>query len=95
MGDDQPMPGAPGEVTDNKALGRYELVENGHIAFAEYHLEMGRIIFPHTVVPPEIGGRGVGSRLVAGALADARKRGLEVEAPCSFVAAYMRRNPDA
>lgn len=80
-----------GEVTDNRARGRYELEEDGHVAFAEYRLEGDRIVFPHTVVPDELGGRGVGTRLVKAALADARRQGLEVVAQCSFVAAVVKR----
>lgn len=78
-------------VTDNVARGRYELVVDGLTAFAEYRIEGGRMIFPHTVVPPALEGRGIGTRLVKAALADARARGLEPVGQCSFVAAVMRR----
>ena len=73
-------------VTDNVGRSRYELVVDGVTAFAEYRLLGDRIIFPHTVVPPEIGGRGVGGRLVNAALDDAERRELAVVAECSFVA---------
>jgi predicted GNAT family acetyltransferase len=74
--------------------GRYELEVDGHVGFAEYELDGGRIIFPHTVVPREIGGRGVAARLVKAALADAKAQGLTVVPACSYVAAYVRRHPD-
>ena len=45
-----------------------------------------RIICPHTGVPPELGGQGIGSRLVAGALAQVRQAGLTVVPACAFVA---------
>jgi predicted GNAT family acetyltransferase len=38
--------------------------------------------------------RGLGSALVAGALDDARARGLRVVPICPFVDAYIRRHPD-
>ena len=71
--------------------GRYELAVDGHVAFAEYRIEDGRMIFPHTKVPPALEGRGVGTRLVKAALADARARGFEIVPDCSFVAACVRR----
>ncbi len=83
------------DVTDNVALKRFELVVDGLTAFAEYRIEGGRIVFPHTVVPPGLEGRGVGTRLVKAALADARARGLEIVATCSFVAAVLRREARA
>ena len=80
-----------GAVTDNVALGRYELVVDGLTAFAEYRIQGDRMLFPHTVVPPALEGRGVGTRLVKAALAEARTRGLEPVGQCSFVAAVMKR----
>ncbi|MGL4312553.1 MAG: GNAT family N-acetyltransferase [Sphingomonas sp.] len=82
------------EICDNSALHRFELVEDGHLAFAEYRIEAGVITFTHTIVPPEIGGRGVASRLIAAALDSARERGLKVVPQCSFVAAFFDRHPE-
>lgn len=73
-------------VTNNLAQSRYELVVDGVTAFVEYRLAGNRIIFPHTLVPPELEGRGVGGKLVMAALDDAEARGLEIQADCWFVA---------
>jgi len=81
-------------VRDNSDLHRFELVEDGHLAFAEYRIEGGVITFIHTIVPPEIGGRGVASRLIGAALEAASERGLKVVPQCSFVAAYIDRHPE-
>ncbi len=48
----------------------------------------------HTVVPREIGGRGIGTKLVEYLVADARKRGFLIAPHCSFVAAKFDKNPD-
>ncbi len=49
------------EVVDNRARHRFELEADGVIAFAAYHREDGIITFTHTIVPPELQGRGIGS----------------------------------
>ncbi|TGX53599.1 N-acetyltransferase [Sphingomonas gei] len=82
------------DVRDNIDEQRFELTEQGHIAFAEYQIEGDVITFTHTVVPGSLQGMGVGSRLIEGALTDVRSRGLKVRPQCSFVAAYMARHPE-
>jgi uncharacterized protein len=81
-------------VRDNAAQHRFELEADGHAAYLYYRLEPGVITLVHTEVPPALGGRGVGSRLVRGALEAIRLRGLKVAATCPFVAAYMGKHPE-
>ena len=50
------------EVVNNQAQHRYELVVEGHLAATYYKVADGVITFIHTEVPPELGGKGVGSR---------------------------------
>lgn len=83
------------DVKDDPAQHRYELEVDGAVAFAEYRLGEGTIDFVHTLVPPSLEGRGVGSRLAQGALADAKARGLKISARCPFIAGYIRRHPEA
>lgn len=82
-------------IHDNRAASRFELAVDGATAIAAYRREEGRIVFTHTVVPPELEGRGIGTRLIEGALAQVRDEGLAVEPRCAFVAAYLRKHPDA
>ena len=82
------------EVRDNAARSRYELDVDGHIAFLDYRLRGNRIVLVHTEVPTELGGRGVGSALVRGALEAIRQTGLKVVVKCPFVAAYMGKHPE-
>jgi predicted GNAT family acetyltransferase len=82
------------EVRNNTALNRFELEVDGHTAVSYYRLSPGVITFTHTEVPPALGGRGVGSTLVRGALELVRAQGLKVVAKCPFVAAYMGKHPE-
>lgn len=81
-------------VVNNKTQHRYELTVDGHIAATYYEIAGGVITFVHTEVPPELGGKGVGSRLIKGALDQVRVDGLKVIAQCPFVKAYIGKNPE-
>jgi predicted GNAT family acetyltransferase len=82
-------------VRNNEAGSRYELEAEGGIAFAAYGMEDGTIVFHHTIVPEALEGRGIGSALVMGALADVRARGLKVVPLCPFVRGWIERHPEA
>lgn len=83
------------EIHDNREGSRFELAVEGHIAFAAYERTNDRIVFTHTIVPRELAGRGVGTRLIEGALAQVRDEGLKVVPQCAFVAAYLTKHPEA
>ena len=66
------------DVIDNKADHRFELEVEGHLATEHYKLDGNVITFEHTDVPKELGGKGVGSKLVQGALDQVRAAGLKL-----------------
>ena len=74
---------------------RYELLLEGeHAGELIYRERGGKVVaFLHTEVEPSLERRGLGSKLVAGALDDARERGLRVVPLCPFVEAYVHRHP--
>jgi len=81
------------QIADNPAANRYEAHLGDQVAaFSEYLVRPGRLVFTHTIVEPELEGRGIGSRLVREELDDARRRGLKVTPVCPFVRAYIRRH---
>ena len=51
-------------------------------------------IADHTLVPTEIGGRGIAAQLVEALVADARAQGFKIVPACSYVVAAFRRHPD-
>ena len=73
---------------------RYELGVDGHVAATYYKLADGVITFIHTEVPKELEGRGVGSKLIKGALDQVRADGLKVVAQCPFVKAYIGKHAE-
>jgi predicted GNAT family acetyltransferase len=82
------------DVRDNLAQHRFELEAYGHVAMAHYALTPGVITFTHTLVPKELEGRGIGSRLARGALDAARAQGLKVVPKCPFIAGYIGKHPE-
>jgi len=83
------------DVVDNAAEGRFEARLDGKVAgFSTYRLVADRLVFLHTEVDPAYEGRGIGSRLVRGALDDVRSRGLRATPRCPFVADYIERHPE-
>jgi uncharacterized protein len=80
------------DVVNNEAHHRFELTVDGHLAATYYKLDDDVITFIHTEVPEELSGKGVGSRLVKGALDQVRELGLKVIAQCPFVKAFIDKN---
>lgn len=82
-------------VTDTPGRARYELHAGGELAgFVTYRLSPGTITFLHAEVHPDRERRGLGSALAAGALDDARARGLIVRPVCPFVAWYIENHAE-
>jgi predicted GNAT family acetyltransferase len=54
----------------------------------------GPMVIDHTGVPPAFEGRGIASKLVNAAIADARSEGFKIRPVCSYVVAQFRRHPE-
>ncbi|MFN3601072.1 MAG: GNAT family N-acetyltransferase [Dietzia sp.] len=84
------------QVRRNTAAGRFEILVDDVVAgFADYGDADGVRTFPHTVVDPDFGGRGLAGRMIAEALQVTREEGLRVRPNCSFVERYIQKNPDS
>lgn len=70
-------------VPDSDAYGRMTWVNTAR----------GRLV-DHTIVPSEIGGRGIAGKLVEAIVADAHAQGFKVVPQCSYVVAAFDRHPD-
>jgi predicted GNAT family acetyltransferase len=89
------MPGTnAATVSDNAARSRYELVEHGLTAFADYARREGRLLIRHVEAPVPLRGTGAAGRLMEGVIADARARGIKVAPLCGYAAAWLRRHPE-
>ncbi|HEX4215794.1 MAG TPA: GNAT family N-acetyltransferase [Candidatus Dormibacteraeota bacterium] len=82
-------------VEDVPEQSRYELRVDGDLAgHIAYRSRGPHLALVHTEVGEAFGGRGLGSRLVAGALDQVRARGGSVLPDCPFVRTYIARHSD-
>ena len=81
-------------ITHDAAQQRFNTIVDGISGHVEYELSEGVMTITHTVVPSEIGGRGIAGALVKAALEHARSEGLKVAPQCSYADAWMRKHPD-
>jgi predicted GNAT family acetyltransferase len=85
------------EVTHNAESERYEIRVDGELAgFTEAHpLEDPEVVlFPHTIIEPAFEGRGLASKLVAGAFDDIRRRGLTIVPTCPYILGWLPKHPE-
>jgi len=82
------------DIVNNRAEHRFELTVDGHLAAAYYKTDGNVITFEHTEVPPELGGKGIGSRLVQGALDQIRAEGTMIAVECPFVKGWIAKHPE-
>jgi predicted GNAT family acetyltransferase len=82
------------DVIDNRSGRRFELLEQGQVAYADYEIDGNRLILSHVEAPVGLRGTGAAGRLMEGVLSIARERGLKVTPVCRYAAAYMGRHPE-
>jgi uncharacterized protein len=85
---------APMNVTDQVSRQRFELVEEGKLAFADYRKNGGTLILPYVEADPALRGRGTAGRLMEGVMEIVRERGLKVHPVCSYAVAWLQRHPE-
>lgn len=85
---------AANEIRHDPVVSRFTTTVDGHEGFVEYVEGDGLMTITHTVVPPEIGGRGIAGQLVRAALEHARAAGLKVVPRCSYAAGYFEKHPE-
>lgn len=83
-------PSSPTIVTS----GRFEIEENGAVAFLEYSLAGNVLELIHTEIPSDMRGTGAASSLVQSALEWAREHKVKVDVICPFVNEYISRHPE-
>lgn len=82
-------------VADNPAASRFEITVDGELAgFLDYRKDGDEYALPHTRIFTEYEGRGFGTELVKGALAEIASRDGTALPYCPFVPKVIRDNPE-
>lgn len=84
------------DIIDEPGRSRFTVLVDGQRAGHADYREVGTsVVFTHTEIAEEYGGRGLGTRLVSAALESVRDEGRTVAPLCPFFASYLEDNPDA
>lgn len=83
-----------GGVRNNGDESRFELEEEGLVAFADYIKRGDVYVIPHVEAPVPLRGRGTAGRLMEGLLALIRAEGAKVRPVCPYAVAHIRRHSE-
>ena len=81
-------------VINNTQESRYELIEDGHLAYADYHIHDGIISINYVFSPPELRGKGTAGRLMEDVMADIQARKLKARPICGYAASWLKRHSE-
>ncbi len=78
-------------IKHDEAQCRFEIIVDGYTAYVKYRIVDHSLDVVSTVVPREIGGRGIAARLVEEAYRYAEASGYGCKATCSYAVAWLQR----
>ena len=82
-------------MINNKEESRFELEENGLLAWADYYIHHGKYFLPHVEAEPPLRGTGAAGRLMQQITEHARAEKLLLVPRCSYARIWFQRHPDA
>jgi predicted GNAT family acetyltransferase len=83
-------PRAPQKLT----TGRFEIEQNGEVAYLDYSLAGDTLVLSHTEVPEKLRHMGLASALAKTAFDWAREHNLKVDVVCPTVQDYIAKHPE-
>lgn len=81
-------------IRDDAERHRFELEENGAIAFASYRRDDGVLVIPHVEAAYSLRGTGAAGRLMQGVMERVRAEGLKVRPLCGYARSWIQRHPE-
>ena len=81
------------ELIHDEENRQFRMEIEGFIALVDYHIQDNVWVLTHTKVPQELGGRGIGTRLVQMVLDALDEKNIQVIPQCPFIAAFIEKRP--
>ena len=82
------------EILHNEEKRKFYVEVEGYEAHVDYRLADGGLDIRHTIVPQEIGGRGIAGLLVKAAYDYALSHELKAVATCSYAVKWLEKHPE-
>lgn len=82
------------EVVKNPEKRRFEAQVGAYLAHIDYIENEDNIVYVRTLVPTELEGHGIASKMARFVLDYARDNDLKVIPRCPFVAAYIKKHQE-
>ncbi len=79
-------------VVDNSRTARFELQEQGELAWASYHVEGSTLFIDDVFSPPALRGQGTAGRLMAGVVEAATGKSQKIVPICGYAATWLARH---
>lgn len=81
-------------MRDNVERSRFEIEEQGHLAFADYRRRGPSLVITHVEAAPPLRGTGAAGRLMQEVADLARREGLKIVPLCGYASAWLKRHRD-
>jgi len=82
------------KIIHNESENRFETWIDNQLSKLDYMQDGDTIVMTHVGVHPDQRGQGVAGKLTEVALGYAKEKSLRVIPMCSYIAAYIRKNPE-
>ena len=82
------------EPQQKVTTGRFEIGQDGEVAYLEYSLSGNVLVLIHTEVPEKLRGHHLAASLAETALKWAREKHLKVDIVCPSVQGYIAKHPE-
>ncbi len=82
------------KIANNTARSRFELVEQGHTAYADYSWEGNVLSIKYVFSPEALRGQGTAGRLMDEIVSVARAENLKIFPICGYAASWLRKHKE-